>query len=248
MDFDVSNLLLASLGLFLGGILKGATGAGTPIIAVPVIATVYSVPVAVAVMSISNLLSNVRQAWQFRETLPSGPLTKLFAVGGFVGAVIGTFMLKELPAAVLTSMIGLVVLAYIGFRISRPDWRLSAALGRKLSVPFGTLGGVLQGSVGVSAPVSISFLNALSLPRPAFIPTISVYFAVMSVAQIPFLVLLDLLSWEMAIAGTLAFGPIHAGMELGGWMALKINQKRFQQVTLALLAVIAAKLLVDPWL
>ena len=40
---------------------------------------------------------------------------------------------------------------------------------------MGAGGGVLQGSAGLSAPVSITFLNSMKLERNQFIPTISVY-------------------------------------------------------------------------
>ena len=56
---------------------------------------------------------------------------------------------------------------------------------------MGSAGGVLQGSAGLSAPVSITFLNSMKLERNQFIPTISVYFGVMSVFQIPTLYYYD---------------------------------------------------------
>ena len=41
---------------------------------------------------------------------------------------------------------------------------------------MGVGGGILQGSAGLSAPISITFLNSMKLERNQFIPTISVYF------------------------------------------------------------------------
>ena len=44
---DPWALFAIALALALGGILKGATGAGMPVIAVPVIASIYGVQLAV---------------------------------------------------------------------------------------------------------------------------------------------------------------------------------------------------------
>ncbi len=53
------GVILAIVGLALGGMLKGATGAGAPLIAVPVMAMYFDVPMAVTVFAVTNLLANV---------------------------------------------------------------------------------------------------------------------------------------------------------------------------------------------
>ena len=50
-------LVIAATGIAFGGFLKGATGAGAPVVGVPILALVFNVPMAVAVFSVINLLS-----------------------------------------------------------------------------------------------------------------------------------------------------------------------------------------------
>ena len=64
---DPSALALAGLALLLGGVLKGATGAGGPIVAIPILSLLYSVPFAVTVFVLPNLLTNLWQLWQYRQ-------------------------------------------------------------------------------------------------------------------------------------------------------------------------------------
>ena len=66
---DMFPILVAFLSLGLGGILKGATGAGAPLVAVPALALLFDVPTAIAIFSLPNLLSNAWQGWSFRECL-----------------------------------------------------------------------------------------------------------------------------------------------------------------------------------
>ncbi|WP_346909097.1 hypothetical protein [uncultured Roseibium sp.] len=61
---DLALILPALLACVLGGLLKGATGAGAPVIGVPVLAALTDVQFAVAVFVTSNLLTNVNQAWR----------------------------------------------------------------------------------------------------------------------------------------------------------------------------------------
>ena len=57
MIFDTITIIAILIAFALGGILKGATGAGAPIVTIPVIAAFYDVRVAVIIMVIPNLLT-----------------------------------------------------------------------------------------------------------------------------------------------------------------------------------------------
>ena len=69
MTFDPITIFAILVAFALGGTLKGATGAGAPIITIPVIAAFYDVRIAVIIMVIPNLLTNISQIYQFRKTI-----------------------------------------------------------------------------------------------------------------------------------------------------------------------------------
>ena len=54
--------LLAFAGIAAGGFLKGATGAGAPVVGVPVLAIVFGVPMAVAIFSVLNHMAPERSS------------------------------------------------------------------------------------------------------------------------------------------------------------------------------------------
>ena len=113
-----------------------------------------------------------------------GPLVGS-ALGGGIGAFVGTILLINLPIKILTLSVAFIVIIYITLKLIVPSWKLAYQRATKLVFIMGAGGGVLQGSAGLSAPVSITFLNSMKLERNQFIPTISVYFGVMSIFQIP---------------------------------------------------------------
>ena len=173
------------LAFALGGILKGATGAGTPVVAIPVMAAFLDVRLAVVLMVLPNFVTNFWQVYQYWNDKLGPTFWWKHAIAGFIGAVVGTWLLAILPTRVLLILVAVAIVAYIGLRVARPDFKLAMSVGNKLAVPMGLCGGVLQGASGISAPVSVSFLNAMRLERPVFISTISVFFGGMTVAQIP---------------------------------------------------------------
>ena len=69
--------LVGFLSLGSGGILKGATGAGAPIIAVLDLAILFDVPTAMPIFSLPNLFANISQAWTFRREQRSKQRAKI---------------------------------------------------------------------------------------------------------------------------------------------------------------------------
>ena len=86
MISDPVIIVAILIAFALGGILKGATGAGAPIVTIPVIAAFYDVRIAVIIMVIPNLLTNIGQLYQFRKTILPRFFTISFALGGGIGA------------------------------------------------------------------------------------------------------------------------------------------------------------------
>lgn len=242
MPIDPFAAGLAILGIVIGGVLKGATGAGAPIVAVPMLVMVFDVPTAVTIFAVPNLLSNVGQAWIYRADALPRRFTTGFSAAGLAGAALGTVMLTRLPPRILILAVAVVVLAYIGFRLRRPDWRLKFEPACRLALPMGFAGGILQGTIGVSAPVSITFLSAMRLERCVFIATISVFFTAMSLAQVPLLVAYGLMTPERALLGFGALALLTACMPLGAALARRVSRETFERAILALLAVIAIRL------
>lgn len=239
---DWSDLFIAGLAFALGGVLKGATGAGAPIVAVPILSMLYDVPLAVCLFAVPNLLSNIWQGWRNRAHLFERRFVVLFAGAGFVGAAIGTIILARLPSTALLLAVAFAVVLFLLFRLARPDWVMNMKTARKWAVPAGLSGGILQGAVGISAPVSLTFLSALRLPRLQFMATISIFFAAMAAIQLPMLAAYGLMTWERAGMSLVATLPLFGAMPIGGYLARYISRQAFDRIILVLLAVVAVRL------
>ena len=243
MIFDTITIIAILIAFALGGILKGATGAGAPIVTIPVIAAFYDVRVAVIIMVIPNLLTNIGQIYQFRKTILPSFFTVSFAIGGGIGAFVGTILLANLSIKILTLSVAFIVIIYIFLKLIVPSWKLIYKKATKLVFILGTAGGVLQGTAGLSAPISITFLNAMKLERNQFIPTISVYFGVMSIFQMPTLYYYDFLNFEIIIASLVSTIVLLSFMPIGSWIAKSVSKEKFDKITLILLAFIAVRII-----
>ena len=243
MVSDPVIIVAIFIAFALGGILKGATGAGAPIVTIPVMAAFYDVRIAVIIMVIPNLLTNIGQLYQFRKTILPRFFTISFALGGGIGAFLGTILLVNLPIKILTLSVASIVIIYILLKLIVPSWKLNYIKAKKLVFLMGAGGGILQGSAGLSAPISITFLNSMKLERNQFIPTTSVYFGVMSIFQMPTLYYYDFLNLETIIMSCISTIVLLAFMPFGSWIAKSVSKDSFDKITLILLGFIALRII-----
>jgi len=239
---SATDISLFVFGIALGGFLKGATGAGTPVVGVPILAIAFGVPKAVAIFSVLNLMSNIWQGWSYRSAIGRARFVWSFAIAGALGAAIGSVLLASLSTDMLMGGLACVVFAYIALRLMRPDWQITRAKAEQFAIPVGLAGGLMQGAGGISAPISVTFLNAMRLERSEFIATISVFFLMMSVFQIPSLVALGILNWERTGLAMLGAIPLFGAMPLGERAARRISKATFDKLILLLLTVVALRL------
>lgn len=239
---DPLGLAAVFAALFLGGLLKGATGAGLPVIAIPVISAVFDVRLAVAVMVMPNLVTNLWQVWKHRaDQMPDG-FGWRFAGWGLLGATAGSFLLVWLPVDVMQLVMVAIILGYIALRLLRPDVALGAQTARRIVGPVGFVAGILQGATGISSPVSVTFLNAMRLPRLAFIHTISCFFALMCLGQAAVQGHYGLLTWQIMLLGLAALCPMLLALPIGEWIGRRISARTFDRVMVSFLALLSLRL------
>ncbi|SDM45669.1 hypothetical protein SAMN05192555_11387 [Franzmannia pantelleriensis] len=238
-------ILLSILTLVLAGFVKGAIGSGVPLIVVPIFTVLYDIQTAIVVLLVPNLLSNMLQVWRYRRHLLPLRFLAGFAASGGVGVLLGTWALVSINEKLLSITVAVTMLAYLGVRVLRRDAELGRALANRLVIPAGLCGGVLQGAVGMSAPVSVAFLNFMRLERRVFIGSISTFFAAITVVQLPALLSVGLVTWPLAMASVAAFLVIWLAMPLGGRLGNYLDRDVFDKVIMALLFIIAMRILLD---
>jgi uncharacterized membrane protein YfcA len=242
---DVPSIVIIFLALAMGGIMKGATGAGTPVIAIPVMAAYFDVQIAVIIMAAPNFTTNLTQLVHYRHAHLPDKFAVKFGAAGAVGAIAGTAILATAPQDALGLLVAVSVILYIVLRLARPEFRVSSGTALGLVVPMGVSGGILQGAAGISAPIAVSFANAIGLSRETFIATISAFFFAMALVQLPALYFFGLLNWNLLFLSVGAIVPQLMFMPVGNWIAKRLPPKGFDRLVLTLLTILALRLIYE---
>ena len=238
-----AGMLLGLVALAIGGVLKGATGIGAPMLAVPLLSILYGVPTAVALFALPNLVLNGLQAREYFAHLAPLNLILPLALAGMAGTWLGVWVLVNVPEEGLYLCMSLAVFAYLGLRFARPDWVLPVAVARKVAAPVGLVAGAMFGAVGISAPVSVTFLSAQRLGRATFVATISTFFFILGVAHVPLLIASGIMTASLAIGSALAILPIWLGMPLGARLARGFSADAFDRLARILIGLIGVRML-----
>ena len=240
---DLQILVIVGLAFAMGGVLKGATGVGAPLIAVPVMTSFVDIRFAVAVFVVPNLVTNLIQAILYRRALNNRLFLLILCLSAGFGAFAGSLMLYRASGGVLEMVMAGLVLFYVGFRLFKPNWQLSMPMAHKLNMPMGFLAGFLQGAFGISAPATLTFLNAIKFERTEFIIIVSAFFMTMSLIQLPTLFYLGLMQAEHLVLGLLAVIPLMACMPVGAFILRRATPDLFDKVILVILVGVAIRLL-----
>lgn len=238
-------MIIALLTLLAAGVIKGAIGSGVPVIVIPVLTMLYDVKLAIAVLVAPNLLSNALQVWQYRHHLLPLKFLAAFSIAGGLGIMLGTWGLVVLSPTLLSLGVAGAIVMYLVIKLAKRTMVLPFALAKHIVLPVGLLAGVLQGAAGMSAPASVTFLNAMRLERPVFIGSISVFFVAITCVQIPALLSTGILTLERSAYSVAALLVILAAMPLGAQLGKRLPHQWFDNLIMLLLAGIALKIIID---
>lgn len=240
---EILLFALAALAIFSGGLIKGAVGLGAPLVAVPVLAAIYGVRTAIAVMTIPLIVSNLWQIWTYRNGNQERTALWLLLSGCIAGVVLGTFLLGLLPEAWFALALGLLLFVYIGLALGRPSFGIARHVAKAAALPVGILTGTLQGAAGLSTPVGATFIHSQRLDRIEQVFAMSAMFFTLSATQILALSGVGIMTWRYAALSVAALLPIMVGVWLGQILGRRFGQRTFERLTLLVIFAVALGLL-----
>lgn len=242
---DVQYYLIITVALAAGGLVKGATGMGLPLVALPALTAAFGLTHAIGLLVLPVLASNLWQVIRLRaeRSAPGLGFMPRFLIGVGAGVVAGTWLLKTLPERWLLVTLGLILIGYVVLRLARPAMRIGPELARRVGLPVGIAAGVLNGATGISAPVGVTFIHWMGLERDAHVFTVSTMFFAMGAVQLPAMFAAGLMQPHWLLEGAYALIPILLFMPVGRMLAKRMSREAFDRLILIFLGVVGIKML-----
>lgn len=239
-------LLVAALGaISIGALLKGMTGLGLPLFAVPVLAALTSVEEAVILMIIPGIAANLWIAVHRHHYWATLKHHMPFLVSGCVGGVVGTLLLglasDRFLKLLLVMWLGIYLLQHF---LGKQPLRLFTGSAR-LGYATGLIAGTTQGATGISAHVVAPYYHSRGLEAPAYAFLMTFTFLMFSIAQIAGALSTSLLTPERLQVSLMALIPTLIFTRIGIRLADRISMVTFNKLLLIVLCLMEIKLMAD---
>ena len=238
MEFEL--IVVAGLGLFLAGIIKGVTGLGYTSCALPFLVLAIGLKSAMAVVLIPAFATNIGVAVStgyFAATLRRFRLLYLAMIPGILG---GTTMLVWVPQAAATKLLGLVIVSYAIFALAAPQLRLTPSLELPLQVPTGVVNGVMTGLTGAQVMPLFPYMMALDLTPAHMTQAINIAVLLSSVVLGAGLALSGILDGRLLVGSIVATVPALIGVSLGTKARQYLPPQRYRVIALATLGLVGS--------
>jgi len=243
-DLDLIGWIVIALCAVMVGIAKtGIPGVG--ILVVPLMASVLPARSSVGVLLGILILADLFAAGYYRHNAKWQHLSHLLPIA-FVGIVAGYFGLRAVSDEQLKPIIGMIILAMLGFSYWRSKVKSQDApipTQWWFAVGLGFLAGVTTMMANAAGPIMIIYLLAMRLPKIEFIGTSAWFFFVVNWLKVPFSASLELMTAESLKLDLMMLPFIAIGAVVGILVLKKIPQKAFNTIVQILAACAAIRLL-----
>ena len=212
MGIDAAREALLTIVAFVAATLAAITGFGGAALLLPVLTLIYGVRDAVPILTVAQLVGNGSRVWFNRHDVDRA-VVRWYTAGAVPLALLGGYVFAVAPAAFLTRVLGLFLIAVVIWRragrnsIPRPTLRGFALVGAASSF--------LSALVGSVGPLMAPLFLAYGLVKGAYIGTEALATVVTHTAKLVAYHQAAVLSPGAMVAG-LALGPVMVAGSLVG--------------------------------
>ena len=245
MDAQLPTLLLAGLILLAAYFIRGLSGFGSGLIAVPLLAHFLPLTFVVPLILVTDFTASILLGLHVRKHARWDEIRPLIPFG-FIGVVAGTFLLVNMPRTPLLVTLGVLILVF-GLR-SILNLHGSQIISRLWAAPAGLIGGTVSGLFGTGGPPYVIYLNHRIHKPSELRATFTGLFFLEGLWRIATFIIAGLFHDVALITATVAALPLIAlGLWAGNHVHVGLTPAQMQRLIGALLLVSGTSLLWRAW-
>lgn len=229
---DLNLLLAVFLIIFFASIVRGLSGFGLAMIALPLLSLILPYRQTVVLLVAVNLSFSIVHLIKSKGLIKSGYFV-IIIVFSSLGVTAGVLLLNRINNEILRACAGLVILIFAilmisGYRLrfTRPGMAYSLA---------SLIGGILAGSASIGGPVAALMLGGTKLKHDEFRYSMSVFFLVSYTYSTALYSVTGSIDPEQLLLIVFCIPSMIAGFLLGERLTKIINERKIRTIVLLLL-------------
>ncbi|MET0707530.1 MAG: sulfite exporter TauE/SafE family protein [Tardiphaga sp.] len=229
-------IALSIAAVFVSAILRGFTGFGFALAAVPLLGLfmppTQAVPVAIGLQLLGSLMD-------FRNASKSCEWTSVrwLMAGAAIGSPLGALVLSHVPAPVARLVISSITL--LAVLALGKGFALAAMPGRTITAIAGFFAGVFNGLAAMPGPPVVAYYMSVPLPRATVRSSLMVFFLMTSIAAMTSGLALGLITLQTFCLSLLGLPVMWIGTRLGHIAFTRSSDRTHRRVSIVSLGLIA---------
>ena len=230
---------LVMAAVLASAVLRGLTGFGFALAAVPVMSLAVEPAAAVAVAVLLQLLVGLQDAVRLRGQFDPKAVGRL-SVGALIGTPLGVAALSRLSPDAARVLIAAAVLAGLIVLLRR---RPAAAAHRPhpaVAIGAGVLAGAFSGMAAMPGPPAVAYFLGTDTPPATARASLMMFFFVAALMATPGLAIAGLLTGKVALLTLISWPALILGTRAGGAAFLRLGHGHYRAAALTVMALSAA--------
>lgn len=229
MELEALLLVAGSAIILAAGFVRGLTGFGLGMVAVPLLSIIFSPKIVVPAVIIQTILTNVPLVWTVRHDLRPMHMWPLIT-SAVVGLPAGILLLRWLDPDPLRLFIGATVTVTAVLMLA--GFHANIRRERVAFVPVGLASGVLNGTSALSGPPVVLFFANQEMPPKVFRANILFFFFASNTIAVPIFLASGLVNADVLVMTFALFPALAIGTWLGARFAGRVQATVFKRLTL----------------
>ncbi|NLD64179.1 MAG: sulfite exporter TauE/SafE family protein [Bacteroidales bacterium] len=221
------NIISLSLIIFIASIVRGFTGFGLALVAVPLIQFFIPVSDTAVFIAMINAIFSILYFRRSREIVRGQPLGRM-AVWTGAGVAAGTLILKYVNPAYIQLTWGVLII-FIVMALAR-GMNFGIKTDTSAMTLSGIFGGVLAGATGITGPPVAIILASIKTPKEKFNALISIFILFAVTYALLFYLISGLVRTEIFFLALSSIPALLAGLYTGDRLVARISQKTFTNI------------------
>jgi len=236
MELTLSKGVLLYSVVFACAVLRGITGFGFAIAAVPVISLFMTPETSVAYITLLQALIGLYDVPTSSKEA-HWPSVSWFSLSSLAGIPVGVYLLTKLDENIVRIVIaGVVILAVIGL-VNKRGLPIQANV--KSAISCGTFGGLFAGLASMPGPPAVLYFLGSGIAPAQARASMIIFFFFTSLIAIPFLYSAGLIDKNLALYAVLGLPIFIAGGKIGEEIFKRTSDIGYKKLSIALLVVTA---------
>lgn len=231
VELSSLQITVSIIVIFMAYMVKGLSGFGSGLIAIPPLAFIFPLDFIVPVLGLLSYSGTIMQSMHLRKQVVWADLLPIIPFS-FVGVAIAVWLLVNMDANRLITALGVFVVVYSIYSLLP----LSVHTGSRKWAPVAGLGGGAVGALfGTGGPFYVVYLKMRGLDKNQFRATIAMIFLLDGGARMTGYALNGLYTQQVLLLVLMLLPVLFIGMYVGHHLHIKIDQHRFNQLISILL-------------